>query len=159
MIIISDTGPLISLAGIDKLVLLEELCGDIYIPQAVWDEIQPLIEVFNIPDVKKYEEKIKKLTTRNIYTDLAYYGESEAMILYKELNANYLLIDDSEARVFAEKESINCMGALAVLIDAKNAGLIDALRPLFKMLLENNRYYSISLLNRILQENNERNLD
>jgi predicted nucleic acid-binding protein len=155
MIIISDTGPLISLAGIDKLDLLEELYGDIYIPQAVWDEIQPLIELFDIPDVKKYEWKIKKLTTKNIYTDLIDYGESEAMVLYKELNANYLLVDDSDARIFAEKESINCMGALAVLIDAKNAGLIDALRPLFKMLLENNRYYSYSLLNRILQENNE----
>jgi predicted nucleic acid-binding protein len=81
------------------------------------------------------------------------------MALDKVLNAHYLLVDDSDARVFAEKQSINCMGALAVLIDAKNAGLIDALLPLFKMLLENNRYYSISLLNRILQENNERKLD
>ena len=159
MIIISDTGPLISLAGIDKLYLLEELYGDIYIPQAVWDEIQPLIELFDIPDVKKYETKIKKLATKNIYADFADYGESEAIVLYKELNANYLLIDDSEARTFAENHSINCMGALAVLIDAKNAGLIGALRPLFEMLLANNRYYSILLLNRILQENNEMQIE
>jgi predicted nucleic acid-binding protein len=158
VIIISDTGPLISLAGIDKLNLLEELYGDIYIPQAVWDEIQPLIELFDIPDVKRYEKKIKKLTTKNIYVDLADYGESEAMVLYKELNANYLLVDDSEVRVLAENQSINCMGALAVLIDAKNAGLIDALRPLFKMLLKNNRYYATPLLNRILQENAEKKL-
>jgi predicted nucleic acid-binding protein len=71
------------------------------------------------------------------------------MVLYKELNANYLLIDDNDAKNFAETQSINCMGTLAVLIDAKDAGLIDAMRPLFKTLLENKRYYSISLLNRI----------
>jgi predicted nucleic acid-binding protein len=60
MIIISDTSPLISLAGLGKLDLLEKLYGDIYIPMAVWDEIKPLIEKFNIPDVKRYEGRIKK---------------------------------------------------------------------------------------------------
>lgn len=35
MIIIADTGPIISLAIIDKLNLLSELYGEIYIPNAV----------------------------------------------------------------------------------------------------------------------------
>jgi predicted nucleic acid-binding protein len=134
MVIISDTGPLISLAEIDKLDLLEKLYRDIYIPQAVWTELQPLIEKFNLPVIRKYADKVKEITKVNQYFDLVDYGESEAMSLYEEINADYLLVDDGKARNFAENQSIRCIGTLGVLVRAKNAGLIDALRPLFKTL-------------------------
>ncbi|MCL2101809.1 MAG: hypothetical protein FWH22_08885 [Fibromonadales bacterium] len=38
MIIVADTGPIISLAVIDKLSVLSLLFGDISIPSAVWEE-------------------------------------------------------------------------------------------------------------------------
>jgi len=38
-LIISDSGPVFSLATIDKLDLLIELFEEIYIPTAVWKEI------------------------------------------------------------------------------------------------------------------------
>jgi hypothetical protein len=38
------------------------------------------------------------------------YGESEAITLYKELNANFLLIDDRKARLIAESMKVNCIG-------------------------------------------------
>ena len=39
MIVVADTGALISLATINKLSLLDKLYGEIYIPQAVWKEL------------------------------------------------------------------------------------------------------------------------
>ncbi|MGJ3234163.1 DUF3368 domain-containing protein [Marivirga sp.] len=83
------------------------------------------------------------------------YGESESVILYKELNADFLLIDDKKARNIAENFDINCIGTLGVLSVAKDKGLIKELRPLFLSFLDNNRYYSVKLLNKILQRHNE----
>ncbi|MDR0822153.1 MAG: DUF3368 domain-containing protein [Endomicrobium sp.] len=44
---------------------------------------------------------------------------------------------------------------MAVLIKAKEKRLISELRPIFIKLIDNRRYYSLSLLNEILQKNNE----
>lgn len=60
-------------------------------------------------------------------------GESEAVILFKEQQADILLIDDKKARDIAEEQ-----------------GLITKLKPLFVKLLLNKRFYAISLLNAIL---------
>ncbi|MBI5823247.1 MAG: DNA-binding protein [Chloroflexi bacterium] len=38
MIVVSDTTPLIGLASIGRLELLQKLFGEVYIPQAVFDE-------------------------------------------------------------------------------------------------------------------------
>jgi predicted nucleic acid-binding protein len=38
-VIISDAGPIFSLAIIDKLEILDKLFDEIYIPKAVWEEL------------------------------------------------------------------------------------------------------------------------
>lgn len=38
-VVISDSGPVFSLAVIDKLDVLSDLFDEIYIPKAVWDEL------------------------------------------------------------------------------------------------------------------------
>ena len=82
-------------------------------------------------------------------------GESESVILYKELNADLLLIDDKKARKIAENFDIKCIGTLGILSVAKDKGLINDLRPIFKTFLQNDRYYSIELLNKLLERHNE----
>jgi uncharacterized protein len=83
------------------------------------------------------------------------YGESESVLLYKELNAHFLLIDDRKARKIAESMDINCIGLIGILSIAKNKDLIGALRPVFEKLLQNKRYYSKELLNTILLAHGE----
>lgn len=83
------------------------------------------------------------------------YGESESVILYKKLNANFLLIDDKKARHIAENFDIKCIGTLGILAKAKEKGFIKELRPIFISFLENDRYYSIKLLNNLLEKYNE----
>ena len=39
MLIVSDTTPIISLMKAELLDLLEKMFGDVYIPQAVYDEL------------------------------------------------------------------------------------------------------------------------
>ncbi len=86
------------------------------------------------------------------------YGESECVLLYKESEADLLLIDDRKARKIAENFGINCIGTLGILSVARDKNLISELRPLFAMLLSNKRYYSIELLNIILEKHNEANV-
>ena len=43
-LVISDSGPIFSLAIIDKLGILDELFDEIYIPKAVWEELTRELE-------------------------------------------------------------------------------------------------------------------
>jgi predicted nucleic acid-binding protein len=70
-----------------------------------------------------------------------------------------LLVDDKEARRVAEERKIPCIGALGVLATAKDLGLVTALRPLFVKLLDADRYYSLPLINSILNSKNEKGLE
>jgi predicted nucleic acid-binding protein len=155
MIVVADTGALISLAIIDKLFLLESIYGEVYIPEAVRDELMKYADEFNIPGILPYREKTRKITTQNKYQYVIDKGESEAITLYQEIKADYLLIDDKIARKIAEVDSVVCIGTLGVLTKAKEKKLIEILRPHFIVLLEKNRYYSKPLLNRILTANGE----
>ena len=85
-------------------------------------------------------------------------GESEAVILYEEINADYLLIDDKKARNIAENFDMQCIGTVGILSIAKSKKIIDELRPLFEIFLQNKRYYSVKLLNAILSKHNESQL-
>ena len=60
------------------------------------------------------------------------YGESESVILYGELNADFLLIDDQKAREIAESLELNCIGTVGLLIKAKRLGMLPELKPIRK---------------------------
>jgi predicted nucleic acid-binding protein len=96
-----------------------------------------------------------KIKGFNELTFVMDYGESESLILYRELNADFLLIDDKKARKIAENFGMNCIGTIGILSKAKNEGIVSELKPLFLKFLENNRYYSINLLNEVLKLHNE----
>jgi predicted nucleic acid-binding protein len=159
MLVIADSGPVISLAVINKLDLLEALYGEVYISEAVWQEISRYIEPFNIPQVQSLREKIRKLSGQNPFFGLMDAGEAEAASLYLEINADYLIIDDRAARHVAEDHGVRCLGTLAVLIKAKELHLIADLRPLFSTLISYNRYYKKELLNSLLADYEEAPLE
>lgn len=155
-LVIADSGPIFSLATINKLQLLDSLFDDVKIPQAVWKEITlnnsvPYYDII----INYFENKIEKIKSFNELSFLMDYGESESVILYREQNADFLLIDDKKARRIAENLKINCIGTLGLLIIAKEKKLIQELKPIFQEFLINKRYYSLELLNSILIENNE----
>lgn len=156
-LVIADAGPIFSLAVIDKLGLLYELFDDVKIPRAVWQEItlQKNNTLYkNIVDFLK--GKVIDIQGFNELTFIMDYGESEAVILYKELEANFLLIDDKKARQIAENFGMNCIGTIGLLSISKDKKLIYELRPIFIELLKNRRFYSLHILNKILTEKHEK---
>jgi uncharacterized protein len=154
-ILIADTSPVISLLLIQQFGLLEKLFEEVFIPPAVWDELNQ-----RGPHLI-YKEEMDFLSGKIIKPEKTMSfptidkGETESIALYIELNATYLLIDDKKGRQVAEENSINCIGTLTVLISAKRKGLISGLKYFFEMLLANKRFYTKETLNQILAAENE----
>ncbi|MEI7423286.1 MAG: DUF3368 domain-containing protein [Prolixibacteraceae bacterium] len=159
-IVIADSGPIFSLALIDKLELLDSLFDDILIPPAVWNEISAdETKPFYDRVCNYFKDRVKHTTGFNELTFIMGYGESESVILYNEVEADFLLIDDKKARSIAENLGVKCIGTIGLLSAAKDKGYIVALRPIFEDFLTHQRYYSIDLLNAILLRKNEESLN
>lgn len=155
-LVISDSGPVFSLAIVDKLSILSDLFDEIYIPKAVWEELTRDKTTDHYQRIVEYfEGKVKEVSGFNELTFTMDYGESESVLLFKELNADYLLIDDKKARDIAENFGIQCIGTIGILSAARDKGIIKELRPLFQSFIGNKRYYSLKLLNAILKKHGE----
>jgi hypothetical protein len=132
MIVISDTSPFIALLNINKIEILHTLYGKIIIPNRVREELfrnkfnqKAILELIG----KEYLQ-VFELTDRILYHSLIQYldsGESEAIALAVELNADLLLIDEKKGRLEAEKQGLKVIGTLGILIDAKRKDLISNL--------------------------------
>lgn len=151
MIIVSDTGPLISLIQLEKLSLLSELYPDFILPKAVFDELTLHKTLLNNDfDLSFLESHVKIVSVKLIESDDIHKGELECIALFQEYNATRLLIDDYEARHFAERMNIPCFGTIGLLLEAKSKGLIVSVKPLIEQMKANGRYISDKLLQSIL---------
>ncbi len=118
MIVISDTSCIGYLIIIDKHSLLQQNFTDIIIPLSVHKEVLPLSAKY---DLTKYLNanwiSIKEITNYELYKNLLKEvdeGESEAMVLSKELNADLLLIDERKGTLIARSTGINTIGLIGV---------------------------------------------
>jgi uncharacterized protein len=154
-ILVADTSPLISLLVTNHLFILFDLYKEIYIPEAVWNELKNHAGVAgHHPDIEKLAPLVRACNIKLNFPEIDR-GESEAISLYKELNADYLLIDDKKGRQVAESNFVNCIGTLGILITAKQKNMILSLRLVFEQLILHKRFYHKELLNKILSVENE----
>ncbi len=136
MIIVADASPLVTLATCDCLYILEKLFGEVNVAQAVYNEVT----VENKPSANKLKEylqgKVSNLSLENyiISGDSLDDGELYSIALYKQLHADYLLIDEKAGRRVAKLNQIQIIGSLGVLIEAKKKGLLPSLSPHIKTL-------------------------
>jgi uncharacterized protein len=159
MIIISDTSPLVCLLHLNKINLLKDLFVTVIIPTAVFNELINAKVIDNAFLQFNPFIQIKSPVNKNEVEELRYVldaGESEAIILSKELNADLLLIDEDRGRKFAIKYGIAIKGVLGVLLQAKEKGLIFEIKPLIaKLETEINFRINNKLLQKILIQANE----
>jgi len=93
MIVVSDTSPLTNLAAIGQLGLLARLYGDVYIPMAVWDELNAAGRPWPGRDQVVAADWVHRHTVKDralmsiLQRDLDR-GESEAIALALELRAD-----------------------------------------------------------------------
>jgi len=127
MIVVSDTSVITSLIHIGRLTLLQELHGTVLIPRAVHRELlrthESLPAFLEIRDATNHE-MVARLTAE---LDA---GEAEAIVLCKELKADLLLIDEKLGRQIALREGVPIAGLIALVIEAKQRGLISSVRKI-----------------------------
>ena len=129
--VVSNTGPLIALATIGQLDLLLKLFGEILIPPAVRAEIldENTVNAVTAADWIMVRTAQDEIAVRLLKGELDA-GESEAIVLARELNADLLLLDDRSAKRRASAIELTTIGTLGVLLLAKNEELIPVLEPL-----------------------------
>ena len=113
-VVVSDSTTIMTLLRIDRLDILHRLFERVYLPPAVYEEIQHKVSlqtegtvfaVVPITDMNLY-----KLLTRSLDA-----GESEAIVLAKERGLS-LIIDEKKGRKIATHLGINITGLLGLLL-------------------------------------------
>jgi len=158
VIVISDTSAITNLAAIQQLKLLPQLYEQIIIPNAVYRELVDIeppvpgsLEVQSVPWIE-----VKKVSNTSFAERLQFEvrldpGESEAIALALELQADLLLIDERRGRAEANRLGIRITGLLGVLVEAKNNNSIVAVKPLMDTLITTSKFRISSVLyNQIL---------
>jgi predicted nucleic acid-binding protein len=149
VIVVADSSPLIALAIIESLQLLDSLYQSIYAPQAVFDEVTQPGKIQS-GKLKEYLES-RLLPVKNILAVAAFQtelgpGESEAIVCAMENKADYILLDDHKARKTARLNGLPVVGSIGVLILAKRHNLIPAIKPYIDTLRMNGIWISSSVV-------------
>ncbi|MGI9212054.1 MAG: DUF3368 domain-containing protein [Methylococcaceae bacterium] len=153
MILVADASALIALSACNSLPVLDVLFGAVLVPEAVYLEVAAKDKPHSEPLRNYLQGKVRQVDMRHfVYLDAyADAGETAAMLLYKELDADYLLIDDKRGRKVAAINQIKTVGSLGVLLQAKRAGLIASIAPLLAQLDASPVFISRRLLETVLE--------
>jgi len=132
MIIVSDTTPVISLIKADRLNIFKSLFDEIIIPRAVYNELTNNSVYVKEAEIVKSCEYIvvKDVLDTEAVNSLMYdigldHGESEAIILSKELNCDLLIVDEKKARRVAKERGMNLSGTIGLLSLSYDRGIIS----------------------------------
>ncbi len=163
MIVISDTSVITNLAAIEHLRLLPQLYTQVLIPMAVYRELveidPPVPGALEVQSAEWIQVKqVKDLAmVKQLQNEVRLDpGESEAIALALELNADLLVIDERRGRAEADRLGLKITGLLGMLIEAKRKSLIIAVKPLMDALIATAQFrVSSRLYQQILEIVNE----
>ena len=132
---VADTSVVMNLAVIGRLVLLREQFGTILVPRAVMEELR-LDET--LPGNSEIRQAIddgwlqaREAQQMALVTSLRselHRGEAEAIALAVELDPDWLLLDERDARRVAKSHGLRVTGVLGILRRAWREKRIPSLR-------------------------------
>lgn len=138
-IVVCNSSPIMNLAIIGHLHLIHQLFEEVIIPQEVWTEL--IIQGEGKPGAKDIEgatwikvakvknDSLVKTLTKDLDVD-----EAAAIALGIEMEADLLLLDETDARDIAEFYDLKKTGVIGILISAKKNSLIKQIRPILERL-------------------------
>lgn len=174
-VVIADAGPLIGLARIGQLDLLPQLFGKVTVTSYVADEVlaggafadQALLQAAFAQDwlavvpMDEWDPDVWRVLCRDLISlhqiDM---GEASALVLaqqWRDVQAMsvLLLMDDHRGRQAARHYAIAAMGTAGLLVLAKQAGRIAAVKPLLLALRQAGYFLSDRLIEAVLLQASE----
>ena len=152
--VIVNNSPLVFLWMLNLLPLLRELYTDVWIPEEVQaeflrsDTIARRSTLNNAPWIRTVSLTDPQSTSAYGSLDQ---GEASVLALAKEHDAHLVIIDEKKAREEAKRIGLPVRGTVGVLLEAKQKGLIDAIKPLLEALRDNSMYLDQSFIDDVLQ--------
>jgi predicted nucleic acid-binding protein len=132
---VSDTSPILGLAVIGHLNLLQEQFEEIYIPQAVLEELKTESDFRGVPIIQQALQedwiKVKEVKNKPLAQSLALdlnQGESDAIALAIDLNIKIIVIDERLGRDRARNMGLETIGVLGILLTAKKHNRIKSIK-------------------------------
>lgn len=129
MIVVADASPLIAMARIERLDLLRSVFGELLVPDAVWREIvgdggdkAGAADVAGANWIQRRAVEDSSLV--NLLRHDLGAGEAEAIVLAREVKADFVLMDERLGRSVAHTLGLKVVGLVGVLIEARARGLI-----------------------------------
>jgi hypothetical protein len=158
--VVVDSTPIIALAGLGHLGLLQRLYGEVLAPSTVWEELTSGGLRPGGPEdlVAAPWIRCRALTNpgqADFFPDLDR-GEAEVIALALETDAGLVILDDRLGRRHATRLGLRLTGTLGVLLAAKKVGLLTEIAPLLDRLGENRIYSSPKLRALVLERAGER---
>jgi len=154
-IIVADTSPLIALAKLQQLTLLDSAFASVHIPLTVLSEAtrdlqRPdarLIRDFATEHLIVHDDADNDFCAQLRQT--LDEGEVQALHLARQLHCG-VLMDEQMGRHVAQSYQIPVVGVLGVLLNAKQSGAIPALAPLIRALQAHEYRLSNVLVQKVL---------
>lgn len=145
--VVSNTTPLISLAGVGLLDLLHVIYNEIWIPDTVFAEYQAgqathpgSPDISNLPWLLIHPAISHPNAPDNLDA-----GEAAALALALHSSAQLVLLDERRARREAARLGLPVAGSLTVLLEAKRRGNIAQVGPILEKMVAQGRRISASL--------------
>jgi predicted nucleic acid-binding protein len=141
MPVVSNTSPILNLAVIGRLSLLHDQFGEIWIPDAVLEELRiqedlPGTQVIRQALKDKWmriQEVSDQSLVRVLRRDLDN-GEAAAIALAVQVKAEWILLDEKEGRKIAKSLGLKVAGILGILLRAQHEGRLPSLRTVMDQL-------------------------
>jgi uncharacterized protein len=149
LLVVSDTSPVSALVVMGWLDWLHQRWRVVHVPVSVWAELcdRSTPASRSVLDNARHQGWLRVTPVENpeavaalIACDLDP-GESEAIILAKELHADLLLIDESDGRKAAGAQGLNYTGTVGIVLWAKREGLVSSVRNALEQLRKQARFF------------------
>jgi len=155
-LLVADSGPLIALARLNLLGLPSQLFSETLVTATVWLELtraappmerQLLTAALSAGHLRAVDDP--QVLPPALAAALLDAGEKSAIALALESGAT-LLVDERRGRASAKGLGLNVLGTLGLLVRARDAGLVAAVRPLATALQASGYFLSSNLVDHTL---------
>ncbi|MCI0380445.1 MAG: DUF3368 domain-containing protein [Gemmataceae bacterium] len=150
--VVSNTTPLINLLGVGHLDLLAALYGSVTIADVVRDEYVAGKSSAD-PDLDSlpWLQIVPSVPLDPSLPSQIGAGEAATLSLASALNARAVLLDEAYGRRLARLRGMPVVGTLGILLAAKQAGHLAAVKPVIEEMIRQGRHLSAALQARVLR--------